>query len=310
MASLLHEYKNGNANVKIYTDGTRVIETEDDDFFFDTALNCDIKITNYCTKGCAFCHENSNQSGKHAPMSNFDFVESWQPGCEAALGGGMVTTHPQFEEILNRFKRQGVIANVTVHQDELIDNFEQIKKYQSLGLIHGIGVSLINPTQELATCVNNLCNVVFHVINGIFTEKHYQWILSNIQKPKILILGYKHFRRGNDYYDVASKSIVKQQEWLHKILEEVCHKMSVVSFDNLAIKQLDVKRLLTEAEWDEFYQGDEATSSFYIDAVEGLFAPNSTSNNRMPIVNNVPEMFQKAKELYKEEQSWDKSLEN
>lgn len=292
MSELLYKYKNGNAIVTIYNNGTRICETEDDEFKFDFPMNMDIKITNYCTKGCPFCHENSNPKGKHAPLENFDFIDSWSVGVEAALGGGMVTTHPQLVEILNRFKRNGIIANTTLHQDELIDNFDMIQKYQLLGLIHGIGVSLHSPTPELAECVNKLDNVVFHVINGIVTEEHFNWIRDNIKKPKVLILGYKHFRRGNDYYDIVGKAIEEKQSWLYNKLPELLGEVSVVSFDNLALEQLDVKRMLTQDEWDLFYQGNEGSSNMYIDAVEGKFAQNSTSTVRYDLTKDVKEMFE------------------
>lgn len=288
---LLYKYENGNASVKIYNDGTRICETKDNEFNFDFPMNMDIKITNYCTKGCPFCHENSNQEGKHAPLENFDFIESWQAGCEAALGGGMVTSHPQLVQILNRFKRNGVIVNVTLHQDELIDNFDMIQKYQLLGLIHGIGVSLHNPNSELAECVNKLNNIVFHVINGIVTEEHLNWVKDNIENPKLLILGYKHFRRGTYYYNVVGEAIKQKQSWLYDKLPELVNEMNVVSFDNLALGQLKVKRLLTDKQWELFYQGNEGSSNMYIDAVEGKFAQNSTAIKRYDLKDNIKEMF-------------------
>lgn len=291
MSELLYKYKNGNAFVTIYNDGTRICETEDDEFKFDFPMNMDIKITNYCTKGCPFCHENSNPKGKHAPLENFDFIDSWSVGVEAALGGGMVTTHPQLLEILTKLSSKGIIANTTLHQDELIDNFDMIKKYQTHGLIRAIGVSLHNPTDELAECVNKLDNVVFHVINGIVTEEHLSWIRDNIENPKILILGYKHFRRGNDYYDIVGKNIEEKQSWLYKKLPELVNEVNVVSFDNLALDQLEVKRLLTDKQWELFYQGNEGSSNMYIDAVEGKFAQNSTAVERYDLKDDVKEMF-------------------
>ena len=289
---LLHKYKNGNANVKIYNDGTRICETEDDEFKFEFPMNMDIKITNYCDKGCPFCHENSTPQGKHAPLENFKFIDSWQSGCEAALGGGMVTTYPMISTLLGKLYQKGIIANVTFHQDELVNDFDRIKAWQELNWIHGIGVSLHNPTHELAGCVNELDNVVFHVINGIVTEEHLNWIRDNIKNPKILILGYKHFRRGNDYYDVVTKVIQERQSWLYKKLPKLIKEMNVVSFDNLALTQLNVKRLLPKKQWDLFYQGDEGSSNMYIDAVEGKFAQNSTAVERYDLKKDVREMFE------------------
>jgi len=58
---------------------------------------------------------------------------------------------------------------------------------------------------------------------------------------------------------------------------------AVASFDNLAIEQLDVRRLLSDEEWNEFYGGDDGTFSFYINLVSGYFAKNSLSDVHYPI---------------------------
>lgn len=48
-----------------------------------------------------------------------------------------------------------------------------------------------------------------------------------------------------------------------------------MSFDNLALEQLKIKRFfLDEKEWNTTYQGEH---SFYINAVDGYFAPSSRS---------------------------------
>ena len=47
------------------------------------------------------------------------------------------------------------------------------------------------------------------------------------------------------------ENIVVRQMWLHENLEELLNHFTVVSFDNLAIEQLDVKRLMTDEEWEE-----------------------------------------------------------
>ena len=111
-----------------------------------------------------------------------------------------------------------------------------------------------------------------------------------------MILAYKHFRKGNDYYDVMSNTVNKNQKWLYNILPRLVHEVNVVSFDNAGINQLNVKRLLSEEEWNEFYQGDEGTMSMYIDAVNGEFAVNSTSTERFKMTNNIRDMFAVVKE--------------
>lgn len=47
--ALLHLYQNGNYDVKIYSDGTKVRTTEDDEFIAQFPENIDCKITNKCS---------------------------------------------------------------------------------------------------------------------------------------------------------------------------------------------------------------------------------------------------------------------
>ena len=111
----------------------------------------------------------------------------------------------------------------------------------------------------------------------------------------MLILGYKQLRRGNDYFSVNQKSIYKKHNWLSKNLPDIINRFNTVSFDNLAIEQLDVHRLLTKEEWDEFYMGDESEFTYFIDMVEKKFAKNSTApfDKRYDLLNSVDEMFEK-----------------
>ena len=45
---LLGRYKNGNFHVAIFDDGSKIRETNDDEFVPDFAENMDIKICNVC----------------------------------------------------------------------------------------------------------------------------------------------------------------------------------------------------------------------------------------------------------------------
>lgn len=291
MDRVLSVYENGNAIVTLFKNGTRITETQDDEFKFDFPLSIDCKITNQCKMGCAMCHENSIPDGKHAPLENFKFLESWNSGTEIALGGGSVTLYPYLIELLQMIKSFGIIANITFHQNELIDNFDKIKSYQEQGLIHGIGISYFHSDSRLVEYVNQLDNVVFHVIAGLTKYEDFNYLSENFNKPKILILGYKHFRRGNQLYEKIGSQIESEIKKLSYNIDWLNEHFKVISFDNLALEQLSVKAMLTEDEWNLFYQGDEGTCSMYIDAVEGKFAMNSTSEVRYDLKNDIKEMF-------------------
>lgn len=296
MKKILSEYKNGNANVVLYDDGTRIVKTEDDEFIFNFPMNADIKICNQCFMGCQFCHENSVPDGKHAPLENFEFLKTWTAGCECAFGGGCVTLYPHLDELLQFTKNCGLIANATFHQDELVNNFDRIKSYQDQGLLYGIGVSYSHKDDQLIKCVNQLDNVVFHVIAGIVQREDLEYLSSNFHHPKVLFLGYKHFRRGNQLYDKIGEQIEEHIAELANNFNWCKRHFDVISYDNLAISQLNIKNHLSDEAWEQFYQGDEGTSNMYIDAVEGKFAQNSTSEVRYDLLNNIEDMFKIIKE--------------
>jgi len=71
----------------------------------------------------------------------------------------------------------------------------------------------------------------------------------------------------------------------------------VVSFDNLAISQLDLKAQVSDDVWSELFQGEDSTHTFYIDAVKQEVAGTSTSAKRYPIKygEHIVDVFNKVK---------------
>lgn len=132
---------------------------------------------------------------------------------------------------------------------------------------------------------------VIHVINGILTEDDVAMLQNN--NLKMLILGYKELRRGNEYLTQKYATVKYNQLWLYNNLDVLFTKFNTVSFDNLAIEQLEVKRLMSESEWEQFYMGDDGSSTFYIDMVNHQFARSSTApmNKRYDLLTSVDNMF-------------------
>ena len=89
-----------------------------------------------------------------------------------------------------------------------------------------------------------------------------------------------------------SHHVMNNMSYLYEHVYEMTDWFDVVSFDNLAIDQLDVKRIVPEDKWDEFYMGDDGHYTFYIDMVKGEFAKNSLSQERYPIGDmTIDDMF-------------------
>lgn len=283
-------YKNGNYFVTLLNEGTKIRETFEDEFIPSFAENCDCKITDKCDGGCPFCYEGCTPNGRHGDILNYKFLDTLHPYTELAINGNDMS-HPDLIPFLEKLKEKKVITNLTVNQMHFEQHQNLIRDLVDNKLIYGLGISLKEPTEEFVSLVKTYPNAVIHVINGVLSESDVKMLADN--NIKMLILGYKHLRRGKDWYDVEETNIIDKQTWLYNHLEDMISHFKVVSFDNLAIEQLNVKRLMSEEDWEEFYMGDDGKFTFYIDMVEGTFGRNSLATERYPVMDNIDDMFQK-----------------
>ena len=287
-------YKNENYNVILLSDGTKIRETNEDEFIPSFAECMDCKISDCCDGGCPFCYEGCTPSGKHGDILNYKFLDTLHPYTELALNGNDMS-HPDLIPFLEKLKEKKVIANITVNQIHFERCQDMIRDLIEKKLIYGLGVSLREPTDEFISMIKQYPNAVIHVINGILSPVDVQKLADH--RLKVLILGYKHLRRGESWYEKNSTEIATKQVWLYDYLPEMIEHFKVVSFDNLAIEQLDVKRIVPEEEWEEFYMGDDGKYTYFLDLVEGKFSKNSIAalNERYNILDSVDEMFEKIK---------------
>lgn len=297
-------YINGNYTVSIDLDtGTKIRENNLD--FFEAAFpeSMDVKITNRCNMGCKFCHEDSKCNGAHGDILSESFIDKLHPYTELALGGGNVLEHPDFYDFLVKCKSLQLICNTTIRQEHFMESLDFIRKLRDEKLIYGLGISLSNPWQHgFIETVKEFPNAVIHVINGIVTMQDLEELRNH--GLKILILGYKEFRRGEKLYEDSEsrKSIDGLKCDLYNCLPEIVHHswFNVVSFDNLAIKQLNPQRLMSKKAWNEMYMGDDnadgrfTSASMYVDMVTRTFAANSCSKEveRFALMDSAADMFQ------------------
>jgi hypothetical protein len=289
---LLNTYKNGNYTITLFDDGTKIRETEEDVFISSFPECIDLKITNQCDIGCKYCHEDSTIDGKHGDVLNAEFINSLRPYTELALGGGNALSHPDLIKFLQILKSKNIIANMTVNQAHFISQQELVRYLVNNGLIKGLGVSLTNPTDTFIELISQYPNAVIHVINGIVNLEDLQKLYN--KKLKLLILGYKEFRRGQDFY---SQRIEDNKKIIYDNICEIIKGFKVVSFDNLGIKQIELRRIFTDKGWHEFYMGDDGQFTMYIDLVNRKFAKNSTAITRFDLLDNIEDMFKIVKNL-------------
>lgn len=294
------KYRNGNAVTKInLSDGTKIRETQDDEFDLEFPESIDFNIGNRCSGGCQFCYINATPDGPEADLLNIPFINTLHSYTEAAINGNSVD-HPQLIPFLEILKKRSVIANITVNQIHFEQKEDVIRNLVDRDLVKGIGISLRKPTPEFIRRVKQYPNAVIHTINGILSAEDIEAMRD--QDLKLLILGYKNLGRGVDYKANNELNIKARQKYLYDILPTLPSHFKLVSFDNLALEQLNVKRILTPEEWEETYMGDEGSSSMYIDLVKGKFGISSlcTEDEMWPIMDDIRDMFKIVKEKAKE----------
>lgn len=270
-------YKNGNANITLSNNGTRVIEFEGD-LELEYPLNIDIKISSTCSFGkkdngevvlCDWCHESALVKGKDCDFTLLKYKLRILPkGIELAVGVNQFT-----DNIMNFFiwcKLKGFVVNITINQGHLLRDEEYIKSAINANLVNGIGISYRaslkwNVPQHLLDYEHTIFNVIVG-IDDVFDIKE----LSNKGVKKVTILGEKIVGfNSNKELDVN-----KHNQWKWNI-SSLFSLFEVVSFDNLGVEQLQIKRFFNNEQWNEFYQHE---FSFYIDAVNQVFKPSSRSN--------------------------------
>lgn len=282
-------YKNGNLTTTLWDDGTRERFTMDDEFKPAFAENVDVHTSNRCDNGCAMCYANCTKDGKFGKLSGWHFLDTLHKGTEMALNLNFPMAD-DFMDLLVNLKNKGIITNVTINQNHFMKYGDVIEQMYREGLIYAIGVSLTTPTPQFIEQIKKYPNAVIHVINGLFTEAQYEMLKDN--GLKVLILGYKDVGRGIEYHKTENPYVTKNQKWLYDNLADMAHHFKVLSFDNLSLNQLEVRRLLTDEQWAEFYGGDDGTFTFFINLVEGYFSKNSLSEVKYPIGDlSMDEMF-------------------
>ena len=270
------QYKNGNTTVTILNDGTKIREYENTPEISHPE-SIDVKITDYCDMGCAYCHESSTTKGVNADLDKLiDVISELPAGVELAIGGGNPLSHPKLVGFLQVLKAKGIIANLTVNQGHL-------KTYQDLltylikdELVKGVGISITsNNFNYIKPLLQLTDNIVYHLIAGVNKVEVIDKLIE-LGNCKVLVLGYKTFGFGIKYH---SKEVdVEINRWKKRLPKFIGR--CVLSFDNLGIEQLNVRRLFTAEGWNKFYMGDDFCFTMYIDAVKQEYAPTSRSKQR------------------------------
>lgn len=317
-----YRYINGNYLVTYHTYRTLLIKEAlrtGEELISNFPDSIDLKITNKCSTGCPFCHENSSPLGKTFDFERTISILEQLPALpiEIAIGGGnILDVVSEANQLVNWLISRGHRVRATVNYKDIQNlNEEQrvfLNKFEGLGIsINSLDdelLSVISSTpspkwlttdrEGLPSHIRNLLKpkdttyfsdqrVVLHVISGIISLKDLSLLLDNGGLP-ILLLGYKQWGRAKETQ--LPNSIKDLESWIKQFIFKSRYKLfgedsfqyrAVISFDNLALEQLHIKDALLEDEWSKLYMGEEGQHSMYIDAVKEEYAQNSISSERI-----------------------------
>ena len=298
-SNVIGSYNNGNYNVILLKDGTKIRCNNADELIPSGFESCDLKITNKCSNNCAYCHEDSRPNGDQCEPHNWNTLfDSMHPFTEVAIGGGNPFADTTLlRTILEILKERQLVASVTVHYNDFVNNCDDINELICDELLYGVGVSMSAKTWHpyLLDKLAETPNVVLHCIYGVTTPEA---IMEGINKGfRLLILGYKTFRRGRDYRreneDDIHDIMQRTDEIIVDFMNEGSSAYKTISFDNLAVRQTQIRNLVSKTDWSRLYMGDDGRTSVYIDLVRGEFAISSAHNLRYKL---LPEYT--AKDVY------------
>jgi organic radical activating enzyme len=234
----------------------------------------DICLTSYCGYGCSFCYQGSTKSGKHGDTQTIKQYISklaYHRCFEVALGGGEPTTHPDFKEICEHARSNGVIPNFTTRNIEFVrDNYKWCA--ETTGAIafsaeYDKTIHQVAALRQLHSSYYDYPHFTVQIVCGV----PYGGVgsLMDLCKDKsipVTLLGFKEQHRGkttrqNNYDDwVAAARRIK--------------RFNVdTAFLAKHIDQLN--ELVGEDNGVKYFSPVEGVESCYLDAVTNQLAPSS-----------------------------------
>lgn len=272
MIALLHDYRNGGYRVRLHANGTKIRDEINPSIPPEFPEQMDLKITDWCDAGCAWCHEGSTRRGRHGDIDAMLALLSELPsGVEIAIGGGDPLAHPGFNTLVTGLSMRGLVPSVTVNGRHLARHKDILESLTVSRKIFGIGVSFYQNFPDWRHP-----HLVDHMIAGIDDPS---LLLQNRQR-KILVLGYKNWGRGRMFQSKRSDAVAHNIALWYRLLPLIGMRHHL-SFDNLAIHQLAPQRLFrSDGGYEGAYMGQEGAFSLYVDGVRREYATSSYAPDR------------------------------
>lgn len=191
----------------------------------------DICITDRCNRGCSYCYQAAKPEGTDMPLDLYEeiLMQSGKTVAQVALGGGEVTIHPQFLEILRITREKyGIVPNYTTNGDAISEDILSASR-RLCGAIaisaHGTRDEWLPKAKRFAEAG---CKTNIHFILGEETAEEAIGILK--EEPlkginAIIFLMYKPIGRATE------KGVLKTKEKIDRFIEALNKTKLRVGFD-------------------------------------------------------------------------------
>ncbi|MCK9603184.1 MAG: radical SAM protein [Candidatus Omnitrophica bacterium] len=244
----------------------------------------DMKITDYCAFGCPFCYQGSTPLGEHATLDNItEAIRQMKKArvFEVAIGGGEPTTHPNFVEILVRFRGAGIVPNFTTKSLGWVKrNWGAIENtVGAFAFSCMTAKDVVSATKALSGVPRSRMNL--HYVMGLENEAGFVAFLRAAHQHgfRVTLLGYKTTGRGGGVVPHDYSNWVDLVQLLTRV--GACPTLSIDT--PLAAEYEDRLPIPSYA-----FHTKEGFVSAYIDAVQmGLGASSFQQESLIPLSGDL-----------------------
>ena len=272
----------------------------------------DLKITDFCTKGCKYCYQDSSLAGKHAISGNiysiFRALKDLEV-FEVAIGGGEPLYHPDFISIIRDAEYFGLTVNFSTGDITWLNSPEMRQEILPRIGSFAYSVSSASQVERLGKILDYYrigksklltrnAKATVQVIPAFTSKIELEKILTVAHKYGIActLLGVKEAGRGAEAlkeYNKKHKWEVKDRKpsyWLNVVNSLRDKNIRPHIGIDTSLAQTSKEALVEANIPTNRYYTKEGMFSMYIDAVEGKMGPSSFCNEdeMVPIISVKP----------------------
>jgi organic radical activating enzyme len=294
--------------------GTKVRMTFDDSIDMSKGTTpelVDLKITDWCDHGCAYCYQGSTPKGAHADNDYIKYTVlralAQLQVLEVAIGGGEPTAHPDFWSILREAASLGIKPSFSTRQLGWMEDPFNLRIFKETCGAFAFSVDSFQDTMRLVRAVikydlDERVTIQYVPEANTYSDTKAVMEVAAMHSIPVTLLGYKKTGRGTQYlHKLISEcrtNDITPEQW--KVLLEMEGQISVDTV--FAATHQQMLKDAGVADWS--YKIKEGAHSMYIDAVTHELAKSSFTvpSERLVVHSrlNSDDLVFEIKEAFKE----------